>query len=165
MKTAQFPVAENTQTSVGSYTVGPPLPSGATKPPWRPNIAGRIAFFFGPLAGALIVITSLRRMGHSQGARKVMLLAVVATIVESALLLYIPDAFGRIVGFAAEVLFYLFFPPLMTKEFNDWQAAHPEIASASGWRAIGLGIIGIALFIVIFIVVTIAVSMAFPTHT
>lgn len=48
------------------YTIGPPLPSETSKAPWRPKIAGRIAFFFGPVAGALVVVISLRRMGYPQ---------------------------------------------------------------------------------------------------
>jgi len=47
----------------GSYSIAPPLPSETSKAPWRPKVAGRIAFFFGPVAGALVVAISLRRMG------------------------------------------------------------------------------------------------------
>ena len=59
-----------------SYTISPPEPSETSKAPWRPKVAGRIAFFFGPVAGALIVVASLRRMGHPQSAKKVLLLAL-----------------------------------------------------------------------------------------
>ena len=47
-----------------SYSLGPTLPAEMLKPPFRPNVAGRIAFFFSPIAGALVSVSSLRRMGY-----------------------------------------------------------------------------------------------------
>jgi hypothetical protein len=70
--------------------LGPLLPSEVPKPPWRPKVAGRIAFFFGPVAGALVVASSLRRMGYQQRAKKVMLLALGAAAVEAAILFSFP---------------------------------------------------------------------------
>ena len=72
--------------------LGPPLPSEESKPPWRPKVAGVIAFFFGPIAGALIVASSLRRMGHQDRAKNVMFLALGFSVVEGAMLFFIPGA-------------------------------------------------------------------------
>jgi len=86
-----------------SYTIAPPLPSETSKAPWRPKVAGRIAFFFGPVAGALVVAISLRRMGYQQNAKKVVLLALGAAAAEAAILIFIPDVLSRPVGFGAEL--------------------------------------------------------------
>jgi len=59
-----------------SNNTGAPLLPKMAIAPWRPKAAGRIAFFFGPVAGALVVAISLRRMGHEQIAKKVTLLAL-----------------------------------------------------------------------------------------
>jgi len=85
-----------------SYTLAPPLPSETSKAPWRPKVAGRSAFLFGPVAGALVVAISLRRMGYQQNAKKVVLLALGAAAAEAAILFFIPGVLSRPVGFGAE---------------------------------------------------------------
>jgi hypothetical protein len=132
-----------------TYTIGPPLPAEASKAPWRPKVAGHIAFFFGPIAGALIVTISLRRMGYQQVAKKVMLLAVIAAAAEAAILFFIPEYLSRLVGFSAEIAFLLVFPVFMDNEFNEWQASHPSASPSNGWNSIGWGLFGTAMFIVI----------------
>ena len=129
--------------------LGPPLPSETPKPPWRPKAAGTIAFFFGPLAGALVVAISLRRMRYQERAKKVLLLAAGISLVEAAILMFIPDAFGRLVGLVGEIAFLLVFPVFMQGEFNQWQAAHPDLKPSSAWTAIGWGVLGAVLFLVI----------------
>jgi len=149
-------------TEKDSYTLGPPLPSETPKPPWRPKTTGRIAFFFGPIAGALLVAISLRRMGHQQSAKKVMRLALTVAAAESALLFFIPEAVSRLVGFGAEIAFLLIFPVLMEKEFVDWQATHPSTRPSNGWNAIGWGIVGTVLFFLIAFVVFMALGVLLP---
>jgi hypothetical protein len=67
---------------------------------------GRVAFFFGPVAGALIVAISLRRMSYERTAKKVMLLALAAAVAEAVILFFIPDALSRLVGFGSELRSY-----------------------------------------------------------
>ena len=120
------------------YTIGPPLPSETSKAPWRPKVAGRIAFFFGPVAGALVVVISLRRMGHSQSAKKVLLLALGMTAAMAVIIFFTPDALSRPVGIAAEIAFLLIFPVFMEYAFSEWQAAHPSaIPLMAGRRSDG----------------------------
>ncbi len=145
-----------------SYTIGPPLPSETSKAPWRPKVAGRIAFFFGPVAGALIVAISLRRMGCQQTAKKVMLLALGAAAAEAAILFFIPEALSRLIGFGAEIAFLLIFPVFMEKEFCEWQAAQPSAMPSNGWNAIGWGLVGTALFVVIAFFVFLGLSALLP---
>ena len=139
-----------------------PLPLEISKAPWRPKIAGRIAFFFGPIAGALVVIISLRRMGYQERARKVMLLALGLAVADATILFFVPDAFSRLVGLAAEIGFRLIFPAFMEKEFAEWEATHASVKPFNGWKAIGWGLVGMVLFLLIVFVVFLGLSVLFP---
>jgi uncharacterized membrane protein len=142
--------------------LGPPLPLGKSKAPWRPKTAGTVAFLFGPVAGALIVAISLRRMGYQQRARKVMFLALGAAAAEAAILFFIPEILARLVGFGAEIAFLLVFPIYMEGAFTEWQAAHPSARPSSGWSAIGWGLVGSVVFILIILLVFLGLSPLLP---
>jgi hypothetical protein len=140
------------------YTIGPPLLAETSEAPWRPKVAGRIAFFFGPVAGALVVVVSLRRMGHQQSAKRVLLLALGMVAAEAVIIFFIPDVLSRLVGFGAEIAFLLIFPVFVEKEFGEWQATHPSASPANGWNSIGLGLVGTAVLVVIFFFMFIGLS-------
>jgi uncharacterized membrane protein len=146
----------------GSYSLGPQLAAQASKPPWRPKAAGRIAFFFGPFAGALVVTISLRRMGAPDAAKKVMFLALALAVALAIVLFFVPDQVARAVGLAGEIVFLMLFRVLMEKEFNQWQAAHPDVTPSSGWNAIGWGFLGAFMFIAISFIVAVAMYALFP---
>jgi hypothetical protein len=160
--TGEYPTKTDEELSRLTMDLGPRLPSEISKPPWRPKVAGRIAFFFGPVAGALVVASSLRRMGYQQRAKKVMFLALGAAAVEAAILFFIPEALARLVGFGAEIAFLLVFPVLMEGQFTEWQAAHPDVSPSSGWSAIGWGLVGTVLFLVIAFLVFLGLSQVLP---
>jgi hypothetical protein len=143
-----------------SNNIGAPLPSQMSIAPWRPKAVGRIAFFFGPVAGALVVAISLRRMGYEQIAKKVMLLALGVTAAEVGILSFVPEFLSRFVAFGAHVAFLLVFPVLMEKEFSGWQATHPNTMPANGWNAIGWGLVGSVFFFVIAFLVLLGLSLA-----
>jgi hypothetical protein len=142
--------------------LGPSLPSEISKAPWRPKAAGTIAFFFGPVAGALVVAISLRRMGYQQRARRVMIVALGAAAVEAAILFFIPEALARMVGFGAEIAFLLFFPVYMEGTFSEWQATNPGARPSSGWSAIGWGLAGTVVFLLIILLVFVGLSPLLP---
>lgn len=144
--------------------LGPPLPSEIAKAPWRPRAAGTVAFFFGPMAGALVVAISLRRMGYRPAAKKVMLIAVALAAGEAAILFIIPEIVSRLVGFGAEIAFVLIFPAFMEKQFNEWQATHPSVPPSSGWSAIGWGVLGIVLFLAIVFLMFITFQSMTPAR-
>lgn len=147
-----------------SNNIGSPLLSQmSTAPPWRPKSAGRIAFFFGPVGGALVVAISLRRMGYEQIAKKVMVLALGVTAAEVGILLFIPEFLSRFVALGAHVAFLLIFPVLMEKEFSEWQATHPSAMPSNGWNAIGWGLVGSVLFFVIAFLVFLGLSALLPS--
>jgi hypothetical protein len=142
--------------------LGPPLRSERSKAPWRPKAAGKVAFFFGPVAGALIVAISLRRMGYQQRARKVMFLALGAAAVETAILIFIPEVLARLVGLGAEIVFLLVFPVFMEQEFREWQATDPSARPSSGWSAIGWGLVGTVVFLLISFLMVLGLSPLLP---
>ena len=136
-----------------SVTLGPPLPQETPVPPFRPEVAGKIGFFFSIVAGALVSIVSLRRMGYSEKAKKVLWITALSAALIAVLLILMPDALGRFVGLGLEVAWYFVFPKIQNREFQQWQAAHADITPTSGWVALGWGFLGIVLFLTIFIVV------------
>jgi hypothetical protein len=95
-----------------SYTLGPSLPAESLKPPFAPAVAGRIGFFFGPIAGAYVSAISLRRMGHRDKAQKVVAIAGLFAVLFAIAIFFIPEAFSRIVGLAVEATFYIVFPKI-----------------------------------------------------
>ncbi len=178
LQTMEAPVFASPSLSVGSSSAGsaaapalerstageanPSLGLETAKAPWRPKVAGRIAFWFGPVAGAMVVATSLRRMGHQESARKVMLLAFGVAVIEVVILLVVSDGVGTLVGLGGHIGFLLLFPPLMEKEFKQWQGAHPDAEPSSGWKAIGVGLIGTVIFGAIAFVGALALGAVFP---
>jgi hypothetical protein len=121
------------------------------KPPFRPQAAGTIAFFFSVVAGALVSVISLRRMGHSQKAKKIFWITMLGAAVIATILILIPAALGRPVGLGLEVVWYFVFPEIQDREFRQWEAAHPDVAPSSGWKALGWGFAGLAAFFAIVI--------------
>jgi hypothetical protein len=90
---------------------------------------------------------------------EVMFLALGMTVVEAAILFFIP---GALSGFVAEIAFLLFFPVFMGGPFREWQAAHPDANPSSGWSAIGWGLVGAVLFLVIVLLVLEGLSALLP---
>ena len=144
-----------------SQAIGPTLAAERPKPPWRPKVAGRIAFFFGPVAGAQVAAISLRRMGYREKAGKALRLAFAIAAAEGVVLFFLPDALTRLVGLIGEIVFLLTFPKLMENEFEDWQGANPDVSPSSGWNAIGWGILGILVFFVVAVAAMTVLAIVF----
>jgi uncharacterized membrane protein len=143
----------------GSYSLGPPLPAELLKPPFTPKAAARIAFFLGPLAGALVTAISLRRMRHPEKARKGVTLALLAMVVLALILFFTPEALARVVGFGAEAAFYVMFHRFQEREFAEWQAANATSQPSNGWKAIGWGFAGLFLALLIFFALAVVLSL------
>lgn len=144
---------ETVEPARDSVNLGPPLPQETPKPPFRPQVAGRIGFFFSIVAGALVSIISLRRMGHSEKAKRVLWITFLSAAFIAIIVLLMPDAPGRLFGLGLEVAWYFVFPKIQDREFQQWQATHPDIEPTSGWKALGWGFLGSFLFLTIIIVV------------
>jgi len=140
-------------------TIPPPLPAETAKAPWGPKAVGLIALFFGPIAGAWVVATSLRRMGQQKSAGKLVPLALIVAAVECAILaIWTPLPLNPFVGLGAEFAFLFIFPAFMKKQFSEWQAAHPGATPSNGWNAIGKGLLGALAFIAIYALAFAAVA-------
>ena len=135
------------------------------KRPFRPKAVGRIAFFFGPVAGALVSVINLRRFGYPLKARRVFQWTILASAALALVLILVPDIAARAVGLAAEITFYKIYSALQQKEFEQWQEANVGVEPLSGWRAIGWGVVGLFLFFLVFFLVAIPLSHFFPSLT
>jgi hypothetical protein len=145
------------------YALTPVLAAEMPKPPFDPKVAGRIAFFFGPIAGALVSVVSLRRSGHPLRSGKILRWTILVASVMAVALIVLPDALGRLFGFAAEITFYSVYPRLQDEEFAQWQNANPGLLPANGWGAIGWGILGVVLFLAVILVIAIPLTTLFPS--
>lgn len=142
--------------------IGPVLPAERIAPPFRPKVAGRIGFWFGPIAGAFVSVVSLRRTGHPLRARQVLRFTMAIAVVLSLVLVVLPDALARLFGLAAEITFYSVYPKLQEDEFAIWQTANPGVEPSNGWKALGWGFLGLVLFFVIGTLVLLPIAMLFP---
>jgi hypothetical protein len=133
------------------------------KAPFRPQVAGRIAFFFGPIAGALVSVVSLRRMGHPLRAKRIFLWTLLAAAILAVVLMLTPDLLGRALGLATEIAFYLILPSLQDREFAEWQAAHSGIQPSNGWKALRWGFAGLLLVLFVFFLVAFTIALVFPS--
>ena len=138
------------------YYLGPTsVADRAQKPPYRPAVSGKIGFFFGPPAAAMVLYVNLRRMGHADKAKRIMSRTLLAAIPIGIILMRVPDPFGKFVGLGIEIATALIFPPLQQAEFAAWQAANPDVRPSNGWRAIGLGLLGLLGFFILLFVLAI----------
>jgi FtsH-binding integral membrane protein len=142
--------------------IGPVLDAERLTAPFRPAVAGRIAFFFGPIAGALVSVVSLRRTGHPLRARQILRLTVAVAAVMAIIFSLLPDGLGRLFGFIAEVTFYSVYPKLQENEFAIWQTANPDIEPSNGWKALVWGFLGLLLFLVVAILIMIPLGLLLP---
>lgn len=142
--------------------LGPVLDAERLTPPFEPAVAGRIAFFFGPIAGALVSVISLRRTGHPLRARQVLRWTIAVAAVMSLVLILLPDGLGRLFGFVAEITFYSVYPKLQKDEFAIWQTANPGVEPSNGWKALGWGFLGLLLFFVVGLLILIPLATFFP---
>ncbi|HSS99675.1 MAG TPA: hypothetical protein VLK33_21725 [Terriglobales bacterium] len=146
-----------------SYTVGPTLPAEITKPPFRPGVAGRIGFFFGPIAGAFVASVNLQRMGQPDKASRVRSYTLLVAIVVGIILILLPSGLGHILGIGMEVASLTIFPRIQDKSFADWQRVNSGAEPSSGWSAIGWGFLGLILYAgIIFLIVMAMVLMKIP---
>jgi hypothetical protein len=144
-------------------SIGPVLPAEMSKAPFGPKVAGRIAFFFGPIAGALVSVVSLRRTGHPLRSRQILRWTLVVAAVFAVVVILLPDALARLFGLAAEISFYSVYPRLQEDEFASWQSANPGLQPSNGWGAIGWGFLGLLLFAVVVLLVGIPLVILFPS--
>ena len=83
----------------------PVLAAEMGKPPFEPKVAGRIAFFFGPIAGALVSVVSLRRAGYPLRSGKILRWTLLVSAAMAVVLVILPDALGRLLDWPRKLRF------------------------------------------------------------
>jgi hypothetical protein len=131
--------------------MGPTLPAELRKPPFGRKTAGWMVFFFGPIAGSLVASISLRRLGHAEKGKKILLFTLLASVPIAVVLMLTPSALSRFVGIGIEAGAFAIFSKIQDREFAEWQSAHPELTPTSGWKALGWGLLGLIMFVVIVV--------------
>ena len=128
-----------------------------TKPPWKPRVSGRMAFWLGPLAGGIVAFINLRRLGARRKANLTLLSTVATLILALVILIYVIPYYllflGKFIGLGIEVAGFKIFPSIQSKDFETWQVNHPGATTANGWKAIGWGILGLLSFLALIVLV------------
>ena len=125
---------------------------GENKPPWRPKVAGYVAFFLGPIAGALVAAASFRRIGQPRKAQQTILYTLLLSLAFLIpFLLAIPaDApIKKFILLAVEGAGYSVFPSIVREDYVKWRTANPNVKPRNDWTAAGLGIFGAFVYIAI----------------
>ena len=89
-------------------------------------------------------------MRHPEKGGKAISVAVFGAVGVAIILFFIPDPFARFVGLGVEYAFYHIFKDLQKDDFAEWQAANAAIEPANGWLAIGWGLLGLFLSLIVF---------------
>jgi hypothetical protein len=124
--------------------------SAASKPPWRPKVAGYVALLLGPMAGALVAAASFRRMGQPRKAWQTIVYTLVFCIAFLVpFLLAIPtDApIKKIILLAVEGAGFSVFPSVLREEYVKWRRVNPDVKPRNDYTSIGWGILGGFLYL------------------
>lgn len=123
-----------------------------SKPPWRPKVAGYVAFLLGPMAGALVVAASFRSMGQSRKAHQTVfytLLLCIAFLVPFLLGIPADAPIKRIILLAVEGARYSVFPSIIRQDYVKWKASNPGVKPRNDYASIGWGVLGALTYIAI----------------
>jgi hypothetical protein len=123
-----------------------------SSPPWRPKVAGYVAFLLGPIAGALVAAASFRRMGQLEKAQKTLFYTLLLCI--AFLVIFIlgipPDApIKKIIVLAVAGAGYSVFPSVIREDYVKWRTANPAAKPRNDWAAIGWGLLGLLIYLTI----------------
>jgi hypothetical protein len=119
------------------------------KPPWRPKVAGYIAFFLGPIAGAFVVAASFRRIGQPQKAQNTVfytLLLSIAFLIPFVLGIPAGAPIKKIILLAVEGAGYSVFPSIIRGDYVKWKASNPGVKPRNDYASIGWGLLGALIY-------------------
>ena len=126
------------------------------KPPWRPKVAGYVAFILGPMAGALVAAATFRRIGQPRKAQQTLLYTLLLSIAFLIpFLLWIPAeaTIKRIILLAVEGAGYSVFPSIIREDYVRWKTANPDVKPRNDWAAVGLGVLGALVYLTIAVLI------------
>jgi hypothetical protein len=121
-----------------------------SSPPWRPKVAGYVAFLLGPIAGALVGAASFRRMGQREKAQKTVFYTLVLCI--AFLIVFTlgipPDApIKKFIQLSVGGAGYSVFPSIVREDYVKWRTANPDAKPRNDWAAIGWGLLGLFIYL------------------
>lgn len=137
-----------------------PNPYPLQKAPWSLASLYVVGFLFGPLAGYLVVMENLKRIGENEKAEKLKVngAIIILLILLAAIFLtkFIPSGVSIVVG--------ILFPLLYNEPFKKWQQEHPGIAKFQA-DILLKGLLGLILtFAVLFAIgMVLAIVGVIPT--
>jgi hypothetical protein len=119
------------------------------KPPWRPKVAGYVALFLGPIAGAFVVAASFRKMGQPQKAQQTVfytLLLCIAFLIPFLLGIPADAPIKKIILLAVEGAGYSVFPSIIRQDYVKWKASNPGVKPRNDYASIGWGLLGALMY-------------------
>ena len=122
------------------------------RPPWRPKVAGYVALFLGPIAGALVAAASFRSMGQPRKAHQTMFytfLLCIALLVPFVLAIPAGAPIKKIIVLAIEGAGYSVFPSIIREDYMKWKASNPGVKPRNDYTSIGWGVLGALIYITI----------------
>jgi hypothetical protein len=126
------------------------------KPPWRPKVAGYVALFLGPIAGAFVVAASFRKMGQPQKAQQTVLytlLLCVAFLIPFLLGIPADAPIKKIILLAVEGAGYSVFPSIIRQDYVNWRASNPGVKPRNDYTSIGWGVLGALTYFAIAVLI------------
>jgi hypothetical protein len=135
---------------------GTPGPAGAPEPVspeyklFSPGCVALIAFLFGPVAGFILLTINFWRLGKRRAAWMTVAFCTLAMAPLVAILIALPDSFPGVL--VSVPLFLSLWAAAGVLQGSDY-AAHRSNGgeSPSGWSAVGFGLLGLVLFVVVFL--------------
>ena len=149
-------------TDVTAPEQGQPVPS-APAPAYKlysPGQVGLASFLGTPLAGGFLAFQDWRRLGEPAKARHALLLAVGATGVGIALAFVLPDSVSRPLPGIVAVSYWMAIKAELAARFE----AHVKARGGkeSGWKAAGVGLLGMAAVLAVLVPVFLAAGPTDP---
>ncbi len=123
-----------------------------SKPPWRPKVAGYVAFLMGPMAGALVVAASFRSMGQPRKAHQTVfytLLLCIAFLIPFLLGIPADAPIKKIILLAVEGAGYSVFPSIIRQDYVKWKASNPGVKPRNDYASVGWGLLGALMYFAI----------------
>ncbi len=128
------------------------------RPPIHPYIVGIIGFIFGPMAGGIVTYINFKTFGQKSKAIVTLLITVIGTFALLFFLYKLPENAPSTVSGIGNVVSFLFFPTIQWFDYEKWRRNNPGVATYTGWKAAGWGIMGFIVKFIMSLIIIIILS-------
>jgi hypothetical protein len=141
----------------------PSLSQPGEKLPYKASVCWLIAWFFGPLAGAIVTFISLRRIGLRRQADWTLRLTILGCalyFVASMKSSYFAETihgWRQVVWMVPGLLYFI----LVKGYLEEWQPSPAAAPAGAAWSLLW-GVIGLVSFAALFLIVFVGLSVAWP---